>query len=618
MNQRLSMSIGRGLVCALAAALCLAVCTEVRPASAAASSAASPAASTSSGQPVVLRIGWNMKVDNLNPFIGIESTSYALYHLNYDYLTQTDPKTLEPAPSLAASWTSSDDLKKWTFKLRDDVKFQDGEPLTAADVVYSIELNQTDEIGNYDAYVSGIDSCKAIDDHTVEFSCSEPLPRILTNLTLVPIVPRHIWSKMSIGEISRKFQNQPPVIGSGPFQIVEFEQDKFVRLKANPGFWGEQPKVDEIIFQMYTNNDTLTSDLKAGLIQAGNVGAAAYRTLKDAPGLETSLSHENGFDELGFNCYDSPDSLGNPILLDPAFRWALAWAIDRDKIASIAWDGFAEPATTVIPADFYDPGLDYHWEPSAEVAYSYDPEKCKELLDAAGYEDTDGDGIREDKRGKPIELRLWAASAKPEYASAAKFITGGLEDVGLKISMQVMDDGALTDRQFNYVGDKFAPDFDLFIWGWETGEYDPNFLLSLFTTAQIESWSDSNFSDAEYDAMYKTQDYDANVTSRLATVHEMQQLLYEAAPYVPLVYPLTREVHSSAWQGWVRMPEANGSIWNRNTYIQVHPNVASTAVAGDSSSTGLIVTIVAVVAIVAIALVVLVRRRSHRAEVEAA
>ena len=213
--------------------------------------------------------------------------------------------------------------------------------------------------------MSGIESCKAIDDHTVEFRCSEPLPRILTNLTLVPIVPRHVWSKMSIGEISRKFQNQPPVIGSGPFQIVEFEQDKFVRLKANPGFWGEQPKVDEIIFQMYTNNDTLTSDLKAGLIQGGNVGAAAYRTLKDAPGLETSLSHENGFDELGFNCYDSPDSLGNPVLLDPAFRWALAWAIDRGKIASIAWDGFAEPATTVIPADFYDPGLDYHWEPSA-------------------------------------------------------------------------------------------------------------------------------------------------------------------------------------------------------------------------------------------------------------
>ena len=102
------------------------------------------------------------------------------------------------------------------------------------------------------------------------------------------------------------------------------------------------------------------------------------------------------------------------------------------------------------------------------------------------------------------------------------------------------------------------------------------------------------------------------MSSRLATVHEMQQLLYEAAPYVPLVYPLTREVHSSAWQGWVKMPEANGSIWNRNTYIQVHPNVASTAVAGGSSGTGLIAIIVAVVAVVTIALVVLVRRRSRR------
>ena len=251
------------------------------------------------------------------------------------------------------------------------------------------------------------------------------------------------------------------------------------------------------------------------------------------------------------------------------------------------------------------------------MAYSYDPERCKELLDAAGYKDADGDGIREDKQGKPIELRLWAASAKPEYASAAKLITGGLEDVGLKISMQVMDDGALTDRQFNYVGDRFAPDFDLFIWGWETGEYDPNFLLSLFTTSQIESWSDSNFSSAEYDGMYKAQDYDPNASSRLTTVHKMQRLLYEAAPYVPLVYPLTREVHSSAWQGWVKIPEANGSIWNRSTYVRVHPVSAPTAVAGGSSRTGLIVAVVAAVAIAVIALVVVVRRRSRRAEFEA-
>jgi len=572
----------------------------------------------SGDEPVVLRIGWNMKVDSLNPFIGIESVSYALYHLNYDYLTQTDPTTLEPAPSVAASWTSSEDLKTWTFKLRDDVQFQDGEPLTAADVVYSVELNLSDEIGNYDAYVAGVESCAAIDDHTVQFRCSEPLPRILTNLTLLPIVPRHIWGEMSVGEISRRFQNEPPLIGSGPFQIVEFERDKFVRLKANPHFWGEKPKVDEIIFQMYTNNDTLASDLKAGLIQGGNVGAAAYRALGGVQGLETSLSHENGFDELGFNCYDSPDSMGNPILRDPAFRLALAWAIDRNKIASIAWDGFAEPATTVIPADFYDASLDYHWEPPADAAYSYDPAKCRELLDIAGYKDSDGDGVREDDRGKPIKLRLWAASAKPEYASAAKFITGWLEDVGLEIDMQVMEDGALTDRQFNYRGDKFAPDFDLFIWGWETGEYDPNFLLSLFTTNQIESWSDCNYSNAGYDEMYRRQDYDADEKSRLATVHEMQKLLYEAAPYVPLVYPLTREVYSSDWTGWTKQPQDNGSIWNRNTYIKVHPATAETAASGDASNAGLIVATVAMAAVALAVLAAVVRRRSRRTEVESA
>ena len=115
-------------------------------------------------------------------------------------------------------------------------------------------------------------------------------------------------------------------------------------------------------------------------------------------------------------------SRGNPVLKDPKFRQALNWAVDRDKICAIVYGGHARPATTVITADYYtDP--DWHWEPPADVKYSFDLEKAKQLLDAAGYKDTDGDGIREDA-GKPIELRLWCRAGSTTYQNVERLVAG--------------------------------------------------------------------------------------------------------------------------------------------------------------------------------------------------
>ncbi len=180
--------------------------------------------------------------------------------------------------------------------------------------------------------------------------------------------------------------------------------------------------------------------------------------------------------------------------------------------------------------------------------------------------------------------------------------------------MQVMEDGALSDRQYNYdKDDRFAPDFDLFIWGWQTGEDDPTFILSLLTTGQIEAWSDCNYSDDRYDALYEAQSQEADLQARLAMVHEMQEIVYSDAPYIPLVYPLTREVYSSSWEGWVKQPEDTGSIWNRHSYLAVHPVTASEASSGTSTN-AIVVVAVAVAAVAAIIVFAVLRRRARRAE----
>ncbi|RPI31026.1 MAG: ABC transporter substrate-binding protein, partial [Actinomycetota bacterium] len=241
----------------------------------------------------------------------------------------------------------------------------------------------------------------------------------------------------------------------------------------------------------------------------------------------------DGFNELGFNCYDSDDSKGHPALRDPMFRQAFNWAMDLQKGVDLCWLGYTVPGTTIIPPDYYsDP--DWHWEPPAEVKYTFDPEIAKQKLDEAGYPDSDGDGWRE-YEGEPIELGLIARVESAESQQLAKLIAGWFKDVGIKVNVEVMDEGALMDLQYEYTGDTFTPNYDMFLWGWYL-DFDPGSMLSYFTADQIENWSDCNWTDPEYEELYKQQAVELDPTKRLEYVHRMQEILYEQTPYIVTDY----------------------------------------------------------------------------------
>ena len=121
-------------------------------------------------------------------------------------------------------------------------------------------------------------------------------------------------------------------------------------------------------------------------------------------------------------------------------------------------------------------------------------------MDEAGYKDTDGDGIREDKKGEPIKLRLWARDISPESQVQGKLIAGWLQDIGLDIEYSVVDEGALGDDIWNYKGDMYAPDYDLALWDF-MGYIDPGDSAACFTTDQIENYNEMYWSNAEYDRL---------------------------------------------------------------------------------------------------------------------
>ena len=583
--------------------------------------ASAPAALADSASPsadtTTFRVGWLLEPDNLNPFIGLVGQDYEIWHLNYDFLVGWDPKDFSPRPEIAESWQVSEDGKTWTFKIRQGVKWQDGEPLTAGDVAFTFNYIIDNELSTLDVYTRGITSATAVDDATVEITTERPKANILA--MVVPILPEHIWNKVSGKAAASTYRNTPPIVGSGPFQVVEWQKNKFLRLKANPEYWGGAPKVDELIFENYRNADTMSADLKAGGIDAAiELPLAQVPGLAKTPGLTMIKGTHWRFNQLGFNCYDSPDSLGNPVLVDQQFRHALNYAIDRQKIVDVAFFGQADVGSTLLP-----PYSAYHYEPTADELYGYDPEKAEAELETAGYKDINGDGVRETKDGKPLQLDLMVTNDSPENKTAAKLIVGWFRDVGIGVTLRIVDYGVLLDAQYNYKGDVYAPDYDMFIWFW-TQDSDPSFMLAVPTKDNIEGWNDTLWWNPETDALFAKVDQTIDAGERVAPAQEMQKLVYEASPYLVFAYPYQMEGYNSdKWQGVVPAPSDvegyDGSAFynyqNIDTYRFVERTVATTQSSGANTTVLLIVGIF--VALIVVGLVVmLVRRRAARSEEE--
>ena len=579
---------------------------------------ASPAASPDAGK-VIYRVGWTGDVDNLNPFIGFTSPSFEVWYLTYDALIGYDPATLSPmkgedSTGLATDWSTSEDGLTWTFTLRQNAKWDDGQPLTARDVAFTYNYVIENGMENFTAYLNLIEKATAVDDYTVEFQCSKPKPDMIRHW--MPILPEHIWSKISPKDAAKNFQNPPPIVGSGPFKCVEWDKRSFVKMVANPTWWGPKPKIDEIYFMYFTNADTMVQDLKSGNIDGCvNLAPTQMQLFENEPGITAKAIAIDGFNELGFNCYKDGPSKGHPALKDVKFRQALNYAVDLNKLVEVVWLGKTTPGTTIIPPDYYsDP--DWHWEPPDDVKYTYDPEIAKQKLDEAGYPDSNGDGTREYK-GEPIELSLIARVESAMSQQEAKLIAGWFKAIGIKVKIEVMDEAALMDRQYEYDGDTFTPNYDMFLWGWYL-DYDPGSQVSYFTKGQIENWSDCAWWDPEYEQLYKQQAQELDAAKRKPMLDRMQQILYEQTPYIVTSYaPDFEAINTDKWEGYIYIPDPNGNAllppFGNGGYANFLSIGPKTGAAEEEGGSTLWIAIVAAVVIVLIVVALVLRARRPKA-----
>ncbi len=557
----------------------------------------------------------------VNPFKAIESPEYEVLSLNYDLLLNFAKVDLGPSPGLAESWSKSDDGLTWTFNMRPGMTWQDGEPITGADVAFTFSKIVEYKLGTSLDYLpySDVDSFQG-DDTT--FTWTTEVPTVAPEIPpWIYIVPEHIWSEFD-KEGFRKWAFDPasPPIGSGPFQMTEWDEGQSWTLTANPNYWGGAPKIDEYVVKRYNNEDAMVTALKNGEIDyLSGIGPDLFDSLNGQQGIKTWVGPATGFAQFSMNACDLSTTVaeycadtgttGHPALLDPAVRQAISHAIDRQTLVDRILGGYGAPGATIVP-----PFASYwHYAPTAEETFAFDIVKANEILDTAGYADTNGNGTREvPGGGDELEFRFILRSEDEQAPDLGRFISGWLSEIGISTKTEVLTDGKLINAWY-------ANDYDLYIWGWGP-DPDPDFILSTFTSGQCGSWSDTCYSNAEYDALYDSQQTATTREERQAIIHEMQQIIYRDVPEVVLYYDQSLEAYrSDRWTGLEEniSPQPEGFLWGQYTAysaLTVAPIGAGGTTASTSSGISPIVWLAVAGGVIVLVGVVMLARRGKSDE----
>lgn len=498
-----------------------------------------------------VRIGWAGSPDTINPGTAVLVESYTIFGLVYDtiYEYQLDGTYKLDA---AESADVSDDGLTWTFKIRSGVKFHDGQPMTAKDVAFSLNFykNNVDFI-YLNTYTENFDSITAPDDTTVVVTLNEAVPNMDYLLSYLYILPEHIWKDHAEAPASVEFENLS-LIGTGPFKLVEYRQNEFVHLAANREHFAVVPKVDNVIFQTFASQDVLVQSLKSGQVDMiTELPSTAIETLKGDPNISVASGapFSPGVTDIIMNQMDPENCptedggicTGHPALLDRNVRLAMAHATDKQKLIDIVLLGYGTPGLTLIPN-----GLG-HWYNDTIKDYEYNVAKANQILDSAGYLDTNGDGVREMPDGsRPLTFRVHWPSDSIDAPRMAELLSEMWDQIGIHTELQAIEPDALTAE--------CCPtfDYDIILWGW-AADPDPSSLLTVYRTEEIPNgYNETGYSNPAYDELFARQKTELDPQKRQEIVWQMQQMVFDDVVYIiPFYEEAVQAYRTDKFTGWV-------------------------------------------------------------------
>ena len=503
-----------------------------------------------------------------NLAISTDASSSGVLGYLFEGLTETSWLTDEVEPALAQSWEHSEDGLTWTFHLRRDVRWHDGQPFTAHDVDFTfnrIIYNQDIPASSRPAFnFRFLDEASgewreapmtvtALDDYTVQCVLPVPFAPFLRSMGTA-IYPKHVLEQhVDDGTFADTWDidtDPAEIIGTGPFTIAGYEPDQRVVLQRNPDYWlrdgagNPLPYLDQVIHLIVPDLEAELALFLSGDSDAHGVQGEEYERLEPLQEEGNFTIHRRGpafgTTFMGFNMNPgaAPDS-GEPYVAPEKLRWfqnvqfrqAVAHTVDKATIIEEVQHGLAYPQwASISPAagDFHNPNV---------PRYEYDLDRANEILDDLGWTDTNGDGIREDDQGNEIAFSLVTNTGNTVRGRVAELVHQGMQQLGLRVDFRLVEFGDL-------VGQLTATyDWEAMIIGF-TGGTEPHFGINLWHSGEnLHLWYPNQPEpatdwEAKIDELYIMGSRELDRTRRVDLYHEAQEV---AAENVPVIYTTLAE-----------------------------------------------------------------------------
>jgi peptide/nickel transport system substrate-binding protein len=486
---------------------------------------------------VAVTIGQVSEVANLNPTLYPRTPDSNVQCLSFDGLIKPQPD-LSFGPSLAESWDVSEDGTLYTFHLGKNITWHDGQPFTAADVVFTFtSLADPTYVGGAESRVDSIvgaadyragtatsvSGIQAVDDYTVTFQLASANAAFLAQLN-IPVLPKHLLGDIAPGEWDKADFNRNP-IGTGKYKFVEWKSGQYISLAKNPDYFGEQPSIDTITYR-FGDQTTLTAALINGEIDVVESIEPSEAELLAGMGTATAFTYPT------LNMYYIGLNQLNANLKDLKVRQAMSYALDKATIVSTVFGDFAFATDDIFPEN--------HWSHSTDVtAYPYDPAKAESLLQEAGYT-KNAAGIYE-KDGAPLHLIYDMVTKGQAQADMAQLIQQYFKAVGIDMEIREQDFATLAFTRLlpqdanGQTRAVTADDFDMFTLGFGV-EVDPDEYRNYFVSGATppNGMNFISYNSPTVDALFAKSLTLTTLEEREACYHEIAAAISNDIPWIPL------------------------------------------------------------------------------------
>ncbi|HLT19767.1 MAG TPA: ABC transporter substrate-binding protein [Thermomicrobiales bacterium] len=456
-----------------------------------------------------------------NPLLSSGVQSVMVNKVLFNGLVKPEPGTLQPVPDLAESWEPNEDFTEWTFQLRQDVQWHDGEPFTADDVVFTYDRRMNEE--GVSAAFKELTACEKVDDYTVRFTLSEPLGHFPVLMSYNQfIVPKHILEGKTMVDYT-EFSIENPV-GTGPYMFEEFIAGNYVSTVKNPNFHLGEPLIDRFVFTVLPDVNSQVAQLRTGELTFATIEPVNVQTLEGVQGLVIDpIDYVNHY-YIAFQCPRPPFD-------DARVRLALALAIDRQAIVDSVTLGYGTIATSTIPTAL-------EWAFNDELdPMPYDPDRALEILAEAGWE-KNSNGILE-KDGEPLAFTLSCDRGNPAREQTVTIVQQMFNDLGCEVDLELMDWGSFSQQRW------LAEDYEAMHMWWITAP-DPD---------QLEYYgcdgdnNHPNFCNEEITEILTQARQTADMEERRKLYYRYQELTMEDPPVAVLYYPKEIRVYPDKLKG---------------------------------------------------------------------